>query len=137
MGNSILMRDLGLLILRVSFGGMMFLSHGWDKLLNFGTTMHQFSDPIGLGAPLSLVLAVFAEVFCSLALVFGIFTRMAAVPLAVTMGVAAFIVHANDPWSRMEFALLYFFPFVTLALMGGGRFSADTILEKLRLKRAG
>lgn len=130
-----MMRDLGLLLLRVGVGGMMLIAHGWGKLVNFPTLMHSFPNPIGLGSTVSLTFAVFAEVFCAFAVVMGLGTRLAAIPPAIVMATAAFVVHANDPWDRMEFALLYFFPFVAIAMIGGGRFAADTLLVKLKLKR--
>ena len=49
------------------------------------------------------------------------------------MAVAAFVVHAGDPWTlgagrSKEPALLYLFPFLALALTGPGRFSLDAWL---------
>jgi putative oxidoreductase len=41
------------------------------------------------------------------------------------MSVAALIVHASDPWQRQEFALLYAVIYVTLLLVGSGRYSLD------------
>ena len=58
--------DLGLLILRVSIAGMMFMAHGWGKLTEFTIRAPYFPDPIGLGGTVSLALAVFAEFFCVL-----------------------------------------------------------------------
>ena len=51
-------------------------------------------------------LGALGEFFGSLALVFGILTRLVTIPLAFTMCVAAFIVHATDPFQKQEFALL-------------------------------
>ncbi|HTL12392.1 MAG TPA: DoxX family protein [Bdellovibrionota bacterium] len=135
MRNSAFMRDLGLLILRVSMGLMLAFGHGWGKLVSFGADMHQFPDPIGIGSPLSMALCVFAEFFCGLAVAAGLFTRAASVPVIINMGVAMFVVHRHDPWSKAELAALYFFPYLMLAMVGGGRFAMDSVLEKLRLKR--
>lgn len=117
--------DAGLLILRVTVGLMMLIAHGLPKLGKFGDDPIQFADPIGLGVTLSLAMAVFAEVGCSALLALGVLTRAVAVPLLFTMLVAAFVVHAEDPWSRKEFALLYAIPYITLILTGPGRFSLD------------
>ena len=129
-------RDLGLLLMRVGFGGVILTAHGWSKLAGFSEKMHAFGDPLGLGSPATLALAVFAEFFCAFAVVIGLGTRIAAIPLVATMGTAAFIVHAPDPFQKSELALLYFVAFAALILTGGGRFSVDSLLEKLRLKRA-
>ncbi len=59
--------DLALLLLRLTFGGMMIYGHGWRKLLRlFGDEPIKFRDVFGMGPEVSLVLAVFAEVLCAL-----------------------------------------------------------------------
>ena len=128
--------DLGLLILRVSAGFLMLYSHGWGKLTNIGGLLEGFPDPIGLGVPASVTLTVFAEFFCSLGLIFGLLTRLAAIPLAVTMLVAVLVVHADDPWGKKEFVLLYLTPFITLMFTGAGRYSLDALLAKRRGRRS-
>ena len=90
----------------------------------------QFGDPIGLGPEVSLVLTVFAEVVCSILIVLGLGTRLAAIPSIVTMAVAAFIVHGADPFGRKEMALLYLVGYVVLLLSGSGKFSVDRIISK-------
>ncbi|HSL17849.1 MAG TPA: DoxX family protein [Methylomirabilota bacterium] len=123
------LNDIGLLILRLGVGSFMLVAHGWGKLANFGELTTTFPDPIGLGPTVSLVLAVFAEAVCALLVVLGLGTRFAAVPLLVTMLVAAFVVHADDPWSKQEFALLYAIPFLTLIFTGGGRFALERLIS--------
>jgi putative oxidoreductase len=121
--------DIGLLVLRVGVGGFMLVAHGWGKLAGFGGLAGTFPDPIGLGSTVSLVLAIFAEVLCALLIVVGLGTRFAAVPLLVTMLVAALVVHADDPWSKKEFALLYAIPFLTLIFTGGGGYALDSLIR--------
>ena len=122
--------DFGLLFLRMSVGLFIVFGHGWDKLMNFGTMSTQFPDPIGLGSTVSLALAVFAEVFCGFAFALGLVTRFSALPLIIFTLVGAAIFHADDPWQKKEFALLYLIPFVTVFLSGPGKYSLDRILFK-------
>lgn len=122
-------RSIGLLVLRLGVGLMMLLAHGWGKLVGFSDLAEKFPDPLGIGPTTTLVLAIFAEVVCALLIVVGLGTRFAAVPLLVTMLVAAFVVHADDPWARQEFALLYAIPFLTLVFTGGGRFALDSVVK--------
>ncbi len=126
--------DLGLLITRVSLGLMMCINHGVPKLSKFGDEPVKFADPLGLGAMPSLVLAVGAEVLCALLIVIGLGTRLASAPLVITMLVAAFIVHGDDPFSKKEFALVYAIPFLTLMLTGPGKFSLDELIYRKRMK---
>ncbi|HEX4925214.1 MAG TPA: DoxX family protein [Bdellovibrionales bacterium] len=123
--------DLSLLVLRIGFGGVMLLAHGLPKLMSYSERANTFADPIGLGSNVSLILAIGAEVFCALAVTFGLFTRLAAVPLAFTMFVAAIVVHAGDPWQKKELAVMYFIAFVAIIVAGPGRFSLDTLFAKL------
>ena len=123
-------RALGLLWLRLTAGGMMLVAHGWPKLMAIHELVERFPDPLGIGSATSAILAVGAEAGCSLLLICGLWTRWAAVPLIVTMLVAAFLVHGDDPWAKKEFALVYMVPFVTLALMGPGEWSVDAWRER-------
>lgn len=120
--------DAGLLLLRVAAGGTMLLAHGLPKLASYAEKAETFSDPLGVGSGLSLVLAIFGEVVCAAALLLGIATRFAAASLAFTMLVAFFLVHGDDPFARKELALMYAAPCLTLLLTGAGRFSLDQLL---------
>lgn len=125
--------DLGLLLLRLGMGGLM-LTHGVPKfqtLIKGGQI--EFPDPLGVGSTISLSLAVFGELVAPAFLILGLLTRWAAIPAAVTMGVAAFVVHWSDPLGDKEHALMYFVAFTAILCTGAGRFSVDG----LRTKRAG
>ena len=126
------LQDIGLLLLRAASGTMMVYAHGWGKLANFGEYAAKFSDPIGIGKTPSLVLAVFAEFFCALLLIPGLYTRLAAIPLIITMLVAGLIVHAADPFGTKERALLFLVIFIGVACAGPGRYSVDYIFRNRR-----
>lgn len=119
--------SIGLLLLRVTFGCFM-LVHGWQKLSGFSEMADKFPDPIGMGSQLSLIMAIGAEFGCSLLLIAGLGTRLAAVPLAFTMIVALFVVHGADPWKTKELAACYLAVYATLILTGPGRLSVDHFL---------
>ncbi len=114
------------MIFRLVFGLSMIIGHGWSKLMRlFGEGPIEFRDPIGLGPEVSLVLAVFAEVVCAALVAAGLYTRLATIPLIITMLVAWLLVHISDPFSNQEKAILYLAGFVMLLLAGPGRFSLD------------
>lgn len=119
--------DLGLLILRCSLGFPMLLLHGWAKFQNFNTLAPKFLPLFGLPSSVSLGLAIFAEVVCSVLLILGLFTRFAALNLAITMSVAFFIAHKGAFTGEKpgELAFIYLAGFVTLLFAGGGKFAAD------------
>lgn len=124
-----ILADLSLLLLRVG-SGLMMLSHGWPKLADFSNKLTTFKDPLGLGPAVSLQLAVFSEFFCAILLIVGLFTRLSLIPLIITMAVAAFIVHAEDPFASQEKALLFLLVFVVQLLFGPGKYSIDAQLTK-------
>lgn len=135
VGSAGLGTSLAVLVLRIGFSATMVYGHGLRKIQNFEELLGQFRDPLGLGSELSLVLAIFAEVFCSVLVALGLATRLALIPLMTTMGVALFLVHADDPFSRKEMALVYLLCYVALFLAGPGRFSLDQILTGRRSSR--
>lgn len=121
--------DLGMLILRLGFGGL-FLSHGAGKLAKFSQISASFPDPLHVGSMFSLSLTVFAEVVCSVLIMLGLATRLAAIPPAITMLVAAAVIHAADPWPKKEFPLLYLIAFIVIGVAGPGRFSLDHLRRR-------
>ena len=145
------LNSIGLLILRLGLGGYM-LTHGWGKLQMVMAGNFEFADPIGLGPIPSLLMVTFAEFFCALFIIFGIGTRLAAVPLVFAMGVAAFIVHGNDPWTMgagrelylageadswasKQPALMFLSAFLALIFTGPGMLSIDAIIKPKVMER--
>ena len=122
--------DAALLIFRIWVSAMM-LVHGIPKLMTlFGPDEIKFMDPIGIGVTASLALAVFAEVICSVLIILGLATRLAAIPLIVTMCVAIFIIHVPDGWARQELPSIYLAGYVLLLLTGAGKYSLDKAFMK-------
>ncbi|MFN3402485.1 MAG: DoxX family protein [Cytophagaceae bacterium] len=117
--------DLGILVLRICAGGIMAIAHGWPKLANYAEKSQTFKDVFGIGSEANLILAILAEFFCGLLITIGLFTRLASVPLFITMFIAFFLVHAADPFQKKELALLYMLMYVILILTGPGKYSAD------------
>lgn len=116
--------DVGLLLLRIAFGCFM-LVHGIQKLSGFSSLAEVFPDPIGMGSQLSLIMAIGAEVGCSLLLILGLGTRLAVLPLAFTMVIAFFVVHGADPWKVKELAAIYLAGYAIIFVTGPGKFSLD------------
>lgn len=118
-----------LLVLRVAFGAFM-LVHGYQKLgwITAGGEI-QFGDPIGVGPVLSLYLAVFAEFFCSILLILGLGTRLALIPLIITMLVAVFIAHGADGFDKKEMGLHFLVVYLFILISGPGKYSVDNAIS--------
>ena len=123
-----LFEDFWLLALRLCMAGFM-LVHGLPKLIMLFSGNISFYNPIGIGELPSLILAVIAEVVCSVFIALGLYTRMAASILIVNMAVAAFIVHAHHAFGQKELAFLYMFGYITLLIFGGGNLSLNKLIR--------
>lgn len=115
---------LGLALLRIVPSAFM-LTHGYPKLMKLINGNTEFADPFGIGQAPSLFLAFVGEFICPLLMIIGFKTRWAAIPAAITMFVAAFMIHGADPFGRKELPLLYLAFFVIIMLLGPGKYSVD------------
>ncbi len=118
-----------LLLLRLLVGGMM-LVHGIGKIMAFEELSTSFPEILPIGAKFNLMLAIFAEVGCSIALIFGLLIRLSVLPLIFTMLMAVLVIHGKDPFAIKELAILYLGLFTFFFITGGGRFSLDRFIFK-------
>ncbi|CAN5208140.1 DoxX family protein [soil metagenome] len=121
--------DLFILLLRLVFGGM-FIYFGYGKLVGFNEMLPMFGDIIGIGAKPSLILVVFAEFFCGIFVALGLLTRLSVIPIFITMIVAFFIAHAEDPFAMKHAAFVYMLLSVVIFVGGSGRYSVDALIFK-------
>jgi putative oxidoreductase len=122
--------NISTLVLRATFGILMFLNHGLSKLNKYTELQHSFFDPMHIGHRWSLLLVLFAEIVCSLLLVLGLFTRIGALFLFIDMLVAVFFFHKGQPVSQYELAIVFLVAFFISFLLGPGRYSVDRMTGK-------
>jgi putative oxidoreductase len=118
-----------MLVLRLGLGILM-LMHGYEKLIHFGDMQHKFMNFMGIGSTMSLALVVFAEFFCSLFLILGLFTRLATIPLIIATCVMVFMAHKGEVFEDGQTAALYLIGYIVLLLLGPGRVSVDSMTGK-------
>jgi len=121
--------NLATLLLRLGMGGLM-LPHGYDKLIHFNQYRGKFINFLGMGTTLSLALAIFAEFFCAMFLVMGLFSRIVLIPLIIGISVALFKAHHGQIFGDGEHAGLFLFGFLALLLLGPGKISVDGMTGK-------
>lgn len=124
-----------LLAVRIIFG-ILLMNHGIQKWTNFQELSAVFPDPLGVGSPLSLGLAIFGELACSMAFIIGFLYRLAMIPMVFTMAVAFFVIHGNDPFATKELAFVYLVVFILMYIIGPGKFAVDRWIRKALFQKA-
>ena len=126
-----------LLIARLVLG-VIFIAHGGQKLFEMGVgQVAGFFEGVGIPLPAFFAWVVsLTELFGGIAVLIGLFTRYAAVGIAIVMVVAIFtvklkvgLIGARGPGYELDLALLALA--LALVLAGPGKLS----LEKILLKR--
>ena len=114
--------------------GLLFLSTGWGKVHSLDKVT-AFFVKLGIPAPgLNAVVVGYSELICGALLILGLFTRLATLPLIVSMVVA--ILTAKLPEIHDLFDLVgadeftYLCVLVMLFIIGPGRASLDQILAR-------
>src|SRR5690349_16971650 len=102
LGSNPLTTDLGILLLRLLFGGL-FIWSGWMKIEGYDKYIGMMQDYIGIGARLSYNLVIFAEFFCGILVVLGVLTRLAVIPIIFTMIVVFFIALKSQSFLEKQF----------------------------------
>jgi putative oxidoreductase len=118
-----------MLILRLGVGILM-MSHGYSKLVGFESIAPKFMNFMGIGSTVSLGLVVFAEFFCSIFVILGLFTRLAAIPIVIDMLVATVKAHNLDVFDTGEKSTLFLVAFIVILILGPGRISVDGAINK-------
>jgi putative oxidoreductase len=121
--------NLAMLILRLGFGILMIPKHGWAKLSNFAARKDSFMNFMGLGSEVSLGLATFAEFFCSILLILGLFTRLAAIPLIITT-LVIMNQHNWEFFGKHELVPAFLFAYIAILLLGPGKYSLDARISR-------
>lgn len=122
--------NLATLALRLVFGLQLLIDHGLDKITHFSNYEYKFYDFMHIGHRWSLVLCIFAEVFCAGLLALGLFARFAALVLVINFAVAGFMALKGQAFAVHEAAFNYLAAFFALLLAGPGRFSIDGAMGK-------
>ncbi len=111
-------KSAGFLVLRIGVGAI-FIFSGWMKVSDLTATVGFFG---GIGfAPFWAYLVSFVELFGGVAVLLGVYTRIAAKLLTIIMVVAIYVLRDNLQMAMTPVSL--FFSTLALTLAGGGRYS--------------
>jgi putative oxidoreductase len=117
--------NFGMLLLRLG-AGILILHHGYQKITNYNEMKSHFMNFMNLGTTVSLGLVIFAEFFCAILIMLGLFTRFACIPLIILMCVILFKVHGFEIFGKGELDALYLTSFLTILFCGPGMISVDS-----------
>lgn len=127
--------DFGLLLIRLMLGVLMFF-YGYEKLIHFNEMAAsdfwaKNVSFFGMTGGTPLFLTVFAEFFCSLFLILGLFTRFSLFVLMFCMGYIFMvifpmsIVDKGENGFHFNDAFVYFIIYLGLFFTGPGKYSLD------------
>ena len=79
-----------------------------------------------------MVFAMLSDAICSLLIILGLGTRLAALVVVINLAVAFSLVHRFAFFGPRNGELAFVYPggYLTLMLAGGGRFSLDHVLTR-------
>lgn len=121
--------QIAMFILRVLFGGLI-MYHGGRKIAAFDEVYPWFPDPIGLGSSASFLIVVLIEILFGLCIAVGFFTRIAVIPVLLTMAVAFFIAYSRFQFMDREVSFAYLLLSAVVFLAGSGKYSVDRLYFK-------
>ena len=121
--------DLGILLLRLILGGL-FIWHGYDALNHYKLYLSMSKSTIGLDVSLEFNLVVFSQFICGILVAAGVLTRLAVIPIFISMTVAFFIAHHGQPFMMKELPFAYWLLCIPVFVLGSGRLSVDKLLSR-------
>jgi putative oxidoreductase len=126
--------SLGPLLVRLGVGIVMVI-HGAGKLFSVGPAASSIADITGfiasLGFPAASLFAwlvAIVEFGGGLLVLFGLFTRYAALAIAINMLVATVLVHLPKGYLKSEITLVLFLAALSLVASGAGKLSVAQIV---------
>ena len=130
-------RPVALLLGRLAVG-LLFVSTGWSKVHDLAKVTSYFAS-LGIPAPgVNAVVVAYSELLGGAALVVGAATRLATIPLVVTMIVALLTARREHIHGLFELVeadeLTYLVVLIMIAILGPGSIAVDHWLAK-RLRR--
>ena len=118
--------DIALLILRLWMGLGLFAKHGIEKFANFSQMQQHFPDPLHVGATFSLTFALLSDGICSLLIMLGFATRLAALVIVINLFVVFLTMHQfSFAKEHAELVYIYLGGFLTIFIAGAGKYSID------------
>ena len=121
---------LSILIFRIALSLQLMIVHGLKKIGIGVEEAEKIPNPVHLPEWLNNLFGISSNLFFPVLVIFGLFTRIAVLPiLAVTLS-GYFILHWNDPLLVSDMPFMYSLAFLLLFVIGPGKYSIDNSINK-------
>lgn len=122
--------NFGILFFRVAVATELIVVHGLKKIGIGVAVPEDIPNPFGFPSILNDFLAIAANVYLPVFVVLGLFTRLAAIPALIVTATGYFIMHGTDSLIERDIPFMYSIAMLTIAMVGGGKYSVDGYLTK-------
>ena len=113
-----------LLIVRLIMG-VLLLQHAVLKIVGTDTFQPVYVDAFGLGVSHPLAFVLCMELFCGFSFLIGFMIRIFIVPMFLIAVYYVFLGVQCEQYALSELAFVYVIVFVSLFIVGSGRYSLD------------
>lgn len=120
----------GLLFLRITLSLELIIVHGLKKLGIGVMEEEKIPNPFHLYERFNNDMALLANLVFPVLVLFGLFTRLATLPILVVTLTGYFIVHWKDSLLISDVPFMYSIAFISILIMGPGKYSLDKYLFK-------
>jgi putative oxidoreductase len=104
--------------------------HGLKKIGIGVPVAEVIPNPLGFPDSLNSFIAITANVYLPVLIIFGLFTRLAALPALAVTATGYFIMHGHDSLAERDIPFMFSISLLMIILLGGGKYSLDGYLSK-------
>lgn len=114
-----------ILLFRIIVSLELIIVHGLKKI-GIGIAHAEIvPNPLGLPEMVNHVFATSANIVFPLFIIFGLFTRLATLPILAVTLTGYFVVHGHDPLLERDIPFMYSLAFLFIFALGPGKYSLD------------
>ena len=122
--------NFSILVFRILVSVELMMAHGVKKLGIGAAITEQIPNPLHLPGALNEAIATSVNLFFPVFIVFGFFTRLAALPILVVTLTSYFILHWGDSVLEKDAPFMYSAVFLLILVLGPGKYSIDYFINR-------
>jgi putative oxidoreductase len=122
---------IALFVFRIALSLELIVAHGLKKLGVGVAEAEQVPNPLHLPQEFNSLFADTANLVFPVFVIFGLFTRVAVLPILAVTLTGYFILHWNDALLIKDTPFMYSLCYLFLFFVGPGKYSIDNYLRKI------